>query len=87
MKEARHDDERLAALLDGTLNDRERQELLAELAASGDDYDVFVNMADLVQEMEDADAAGGGPDGVIPFRPRARPRWGAPARWAALAAA
>ena len=86
MKEARHDDERLAALLDGTLNDRERQELLAELAASGDDYEVFVNMGDLVQEMEAADAArGGGADGAIPFHPR--PRWRAPAAWVALAAA
>ena len=87
MKEARHDDERLAALLDGTLTDGERQELLAELAASGDDYDVFVETAALLQEMEDADSAGGpAPDGVIPIRPRARPRWGAPARWGALAA-
>lgn len=50
------DDERLSALLDGRLSDREREELLAHLAVSGDDLEVFAETAAILREMEEEDA-------------------------------
>ncbi|HEU4559361.1 MAG TPA: hypothetical protein VFS20_16000 [Longimicrobium sp.] len=57
--------ERLAALLDGKCSDREREELLAELAAGGEDLEVFADAAALLHEPEPAEV----PAAVIPFRP------------------
>lgn len=79
--------ERLAALLDGKCNDREREELLAELAAGGDDLEAFADAATLLHEPEEAEVYAN----VIPLRPAvqkpaARRRW-PPPRWIALAAA
>lgn len=60
MKEPRHDDERLAALLDGRLNGPERDELLAYLAAADEDYHVLVETAAVLREVEEQDARGVG---------------------------
>lgn len=66
MKEPRKDDERLAALLDGKLDRREREQLLAELAASDDDYEKFADTASVLRQIEEEDAAAAPPvyDGV-----------------------
>lgn len=56
MKEPRHDDERLSALLDGRLNGPERDELLAYLAAADEDYHVLVETAAILHEVEAEDA-------------------------------
>lgn len=56
MKEPRKDDERLAALLDGNLDRREREQLLAELAASDDDYQKFADTASVLRQIEEEDA-------------------------------
>jgi hypothetical protein len=93
--ERSNDDERLAALLDGKLEERQREELLAQLVTSGEDYDVFADTAAVLRELEaqDAQAVQTGsapvPSGAVPptLRPRA-PRWRRRAsRWAVLAAA
>ena len=57
MKEPRHDDERLAALLEGRLEGQERDELLAYLANAGEDYQVFANSAAVLREIEEEEAA------------------------------
>lgn len=90
MKEPTNADERIAALLDGRLDPREREALLAELAASDDDYDVFADTAALLRELEETEGeAAPAPDpppaDVVPLRPRAARR-GAGGRWMALAA-
>ncbi|WP_420126202.1 zf-HC2 domain-containing protein [Longimicrobium sp.] len=84
MKEPKNDDERLSALLDGRVDGREREELLAHLAASDDDYYVFTDTASILRELEEAEAgADEAPEdetervspeadpekGVIPLRP------------------
>lgn len=88
MKEPRKDDERLSALLDGRVSGPEREELLAHLAASDEDYEVFNDAAEMLAALEEEDAhamAADDPAKVIPIdRPR-RP-WRPPARWMALAA-
>ena len=56
MKQPVPDDERLSALLDGRLSDREREELLAHLAVPGDDLEVFAETAAILREMEAEDA-------------------------------
>lgn len=56
MKEPRHDDERLAALLDGRLKGPERDELLAYLAAADEDYHVLVETAAVLRDVEARDA-------------------------------
>lgn len=87
MKERTNDDERLAALLDGRLDERRRLELLAELAASDEDYQVFVKTASVLRALEAEDAAADAPDGVVPLRRRPRaPGWPLARRWIALAA-
>lgn len=48
------DDERLAALLDGRLDERERADLLARLAQSDEDYEVLADSAGVLQELEAA---------------------------------
>ncbi|NNC29175.1 hypothetical protein [Longimicrobium terrae] len=55
MKEPVNDAERLSALLDGQLSDRERDELLAQLAISGEAYHVFAETAAMLREIEAED--------------------------------
>lgn len=56
MKEPRHDEERIAALLAGRLEGPERDELLAHLSTADEDYDAFANTAAILREMEEEDA-------------------------------
>jgi Putative zinc-finger len=98
VKEPRPDDERLSALLDGRLTGRERDEVLAHLAADDEDYQVFVDTADVLREAEagedaaprrEESGARREEEGRIPpsLRPGAR-RWpGRAPRRIALAAA
>jgi len=58
-------EERYAALLDGRCTEEERRQLMAELAAGGEDLEVFAHVAAVLDEMEEEDRAAG----VIPFRP------------------
>lgn len=84
------DAERLAALLDGRLDEGERAEVLARLAASDEDFGAFVDALEVTRELEAEDAGAGdsGAGGVTPLRPRAERRWwGRPGgHWLALAA-
>lgn len=57
MKEPRHDDERLAALLEGRLEGPERDELLAYLATADEDFHVFAKTAAVLREMEEEEQA------------------------------
>jgi hypothetical protein len=99
VKEPRNDDERLSALLDGRLDGRSREELLAHLSASEEDRHVFADTAAILRELEEEEAAATvaaapeagsvveSAEGVIPLRSPARARgWRAPARRGALAA-
>jgi hypothetical protein len=56
VKEPMNDDERLSALFEGRVVGRERDELLAHLAASDDDYEVFADTAEILRALEDEDA-------------------------------
>ncbi len=78
------DAERLAALLDGRLDERQRAEAVGRLASSDDEFEAFVDALAVTRELEAADAAAG----VTPLRPRARqPWWQRPGgHWAAVAA-
>ena len=83
-------DERLAALLDGRCTEEERRELMAELAAGGEDLEIFAEAAAVLYEMEEEDRA----EGVIPLRPPApvpasepAPRLRPPRRWLPFAGA
>ncbi|HEX5869668.1 MAG TPA: zf-HC2 domain-containing protein, partial [Longimicrobium sp.] len=70
MKEHRKDDERLSALLQGQLSGPERDELLAHLAASDDDYEVFNDAVEILGALEEQDArtaAAEEPAAVIPM--------------------
>jgi hypothetical protein len=49
------DDERLSALLDGRLNDAEREALLAHLASSDEDYEVFARTASILYALDEED--------------------------------
>ncbi|MFL5386146.1 MAG: zf-HC2 domain-containing protein [Longimicrobiaceae bacterium] len=53
MNEPRNDDERLSALLDGRVDERQRRELLAHLATSEDDYEVFAHTAIVLRQLEE----------------------------------
>ncbi|HEX6042472.1 hypothetical protein [Longimicrobium sp.] len=102
MKEPRHDDERLAALLEGRLEGPERDELLAYLATADEDFHVFAKTAAVLREMEEEEAAAraqkAGEQVKLPARETLPPsvtgrrrRWGAsrvivPAVLAGLAA-
>lgn len=88
MTEHRKDDERLSALLQGRLSGPERDELLAHLAASDDDYEVFNDAVEILGALEEQDArtaAAEEPAAVIPMPQRERP-WRPPVRWVSLAA-
>lgn len=84
MKEPHMDAERLAALLDGRLNERERAEVLERLASSDEAFEAYVDAVVATRELEAEDEAAG----VVPLRPvRGRPWWKRPgAQWLALAA-
>jgi hypothetical protein len=56
VKEPRHDDERLSALLAGRLEGPERDELLAYLSTADEDREVVANTAAILREMEEEDA-------------------------------
>lgn len=49
-------DERIAELLDGRLPEAERQELLARLAASGEDWSVFAEAGGVLREAEESES-------------------------------
>ena len=66
--------ERLAALLDGRLDAHRRNELLAELAASEDDFDAYADAVAITAELEGA-APGVTP---IPVAPEVTPIHDAP---------
>lgn len=51
------DHERVAALHDGRLGPRERDELLNELLANDDEYELFAETAAVLRELEEAHAA------------------------------
>jgi hypothetical protein len=69
----RVDAERLAAFLDGRLDVREREALLAELAASDDTRDALADVAAVLRDLEEA---GEIPDADLPAPHRSPP--GAP---------
>jgi anti-sigma factor RsiW len=88
VKEPRSENERLSALLDGRLDERERGELLAHLSAADEEYRVFADTASILRELEEAEAGAeagcaSSPEG-IPLRLR-RAIWRRPA-WSAIAA-
>ncbi len=87
MKEPREDDERLSALIEGQVRGRERDELLAHVAASDDDYEVFTDTAAVLQALEGEEARAGATTEtpVIPL-PDVTRRRGAPIRLLAIAA-
>jgi hypothetical protein len=59
VKEPREDDERLSALLEGRVEGRQREDLLAHLAEADDDYEVFANTAAVLRALEEEDARAG----------------------------
>lgn len=73
-----NDPERLAALLDGRLKGREREEAIARLAASDEDFEAYADALAISAELNAEEE-----EGVTPIAPRRR----APARrWLAMAA-
>ncbi|HEV3048881.1 MAG TPA: hypothetical protein VGX50_01150, partial [Longimicrobium sp.] len=73
MKEPREDDERLSALLEGRVEGRQREELLAHLAEADDDYEVFTNTASVLRALEEEDARAGRPAAPPSMRRRSWP--------------
>jgi hypothetical protein len=53
VSQPRNDDERLSALLDGRVDERQRRELLAHLVTSDDDYEVFSHAAIVLRQLEE----------------------------------
>lgn len=83
MKEPSEDDERLSALLEGRVEGRQREELLAHLSAADDDYEVFTDTAAVLRALEAEDARARRP---VPPSMRRR-RWRAPSLRTAVYAA
>ena len=73
------DAERLAALLDGRLDERQRAEAVARLASSDDEFEAFVDALAVTRELEAEDEAAG----VTPLRQRG---WRPGGHWATMAA-
>lgn len=70
MKDSNIDPERLAALIDGKLRGAERDQVIAQLAQSDEAYEIFVDAAGVVQELEEGEQpATIESDPVVPFRP------------------
>lgn len=97
MKEPRHDDERLSALLAGRLEGPERDELLAYLSADDEDREVFAHAAAILREMDEEDAQEEGPgvkavppprrEAPVPSTAKSTRGWPRrPPRWAVLPA-
>ncbi len=86
MSEPRIDPEQLAALLDGRLDERQRAEVMAQLAKSPDALEAYADAVAIAAELEGGAAGGGGAE-VIPLRQPGRPRGFRVARWQWLAAA
>jgi hypothetical protein len=87
VKEPTNDDERLSALLDGRLDGRQREEMLARLSVSGDDRRVFTATAAILRELEEGgEETDTVPDVANSRSAAARRRWNTPAGWGALAA-
>ncbi|HEX8361911.1 MAG TPA: hypothetical protein VF613_17460 [Longimicrobium sp.] len=100
MRESDIETERLAALLDGKLGGSERDELLAKLSSSGDDFDIFAETAAVLREAEEASVSSVAPDAApaavapvrasavrpVPPSTRASRGWRRPARWVGIAA-
>lgn len=85
MSDHESDDERVAAFLDGRMDARRREEMMAHLTRSAEDREVLARTAALLRQMEEADAAPGeapapaagpeaadpaAPEGVIPLDTR-----------------
>ncbi|HST58229.1 MAG TPA: hypothetical protein VLK84_06075 [Longimicrobium sp.] len=70
MKEPRPDDERLSALLGGRLKGQQRDELLTHLAANEEDYEVFVDTADILREAREETAQAEEPGALADPPPR-----------------
>jgi len=92
VKQPRHDDERLSALLAGRLQGPERDELLAHLSTAEESYEVFTDTAAILRELEDEES-GARADSpprvelVPPSLGKTARRWPhRPLRWIALAA-
>jgi hypothetical protein len=70
VSDAWNEDERLAAFLDGRLDERERTEMLAHLDTDDDAYEVFAGLASILRQAEEEDAlaaaAAAGAGGVLP---------------------
>jgi hypothetical protein len=73
-----NDPERLAALLDGRLKGREREEAIARLAASDEDFEAYADALAISAELNAEE------EGVTPIT--ARPRRALARRWLAMAA-
>ena len=100
MSDQETDDERMAAFLDGRMDARRRQEMLAHFIASEEERELLAVTADVLREVEEEDAraaaeeAGqeGNGAGVIPLhsrrpaQPEGRGTRGRVLRWVALAA-
>lgn len=71
MTEPGIDPERLAALLEGRLDEKQREEVLARLASSDEDFEAYVDALAVTRELEAEDEAAG----VTPLRPKPRGRW------------
>ena len=89
-------DEEIGALLDGRLDLRRRNELLARLATDDVDYEVFADTAAVLREAEEDEStekeSAGGREvvretEVIPLRPRRAMGWRSPAVRSMAAAA
>lgn len=94
MSDQETDDERRAAFLDGRMDARRRQEMLARFIASEEERELLAVTADVLRELEEEDAEADAADqAVIPLHTRRPepvqelPRRRMPAlRWLALAA-
>ena len=70
MKDSNIDPERLAALIDGKLTGAKRDEVIAQLARSDEAYEIFVDAAGVVRELEEeGQPAGAETDEAVRFRP------------------
>lgn len=74
MEESSIDAERLAALLDGRLDERQREELLARLASDEAAFEAFAEALAVTRALEAEDAA----PAVVPFRTRSAGWWQRP---------
>ncbi|MEW5925939.1 MAG: hypothetical protein AB1941_00495, partial [Gemmatimonadota bacterium] len=54
------DDERLAAFLDGRMDARRREEMLAHLTRSDEDREVLARTAAILRQLEEAGGRGPG---------------------------